>query len=97
MALSNDLAALIGFALESLFYGPPSPIIRDLLPLLTSLTGFYCMLFLASTTVLLWWRRKHRSFNLPMVVANFALFLCCTTHYAIEFNHFYTTLVRLYF
>lgn len=28
MALSNDLAALIGFALESLFYGPPSPIIR---------------------------------------------------------------------
>ena len=32
-----------------------------------------------------------------MVVANFALFLCCTTHYAIEFNHFYTTLVRLYF
>ena len=28
MALSNDLAALIGFALESLFYGPPSPIIQ---------------------------------------------------------------------
>lgn len=56
------------------------------------------MFFLASSTILLWRRhnRAHGAFNVPMVVANFTLFSCCTAHYALEFNHFYTTLVRAY-
>lgn len=30
----------------------------------------------------------------PVVSAHIALFVTCTVHYALEFNHFYTTLVR---
>ena len=95
MTLTNDMAALMGFALESLFYGSFYKFLVFSVHVTQSPTGFYCMLFLASTTVLLWWRRKHTNINVPMAVANFTLFLCCTTHFAIEFNHFYTTLVRL--
>lgn len=47
---------------------------------------------MGSSTILLW-RRRGRLLNVPMVVANFALFFCCTAHFALEFNHYYTTLV----
>ncbi|KAG0700287.1 hypothetical protein DFH29DRAFT_933016 [Suillus ampliporus] len=55
------------------------------------LYGSYCILFVISWIVL---SQKRRSPNLssPVVFANCLLFLCCTAHFALEFNHFYTTL-----
>lgn len=55
------------------------------------LYGSYCILFIISWIVL---GQKRRSPNLssPVVFANCLLFFCCTAHFALEFNHFYTTL-----
>ncbi|KAI0754396.1 hypothetical protein C8Q80DRAFT_1226442 [Daedaleopsis nitida] len=64
---------------------------------LSALVGFGCeavcwrtylVLFLASVILLL---RRART-NIPVFIANFVLFVSCTAHFAIEFNHFYTTL-----
>ncbi|KAI0922507.1 hypothetical protein AcW1_002873 [Taiwanofungus camphoratus] len=55
------------------------------------LYGAYCVLFLVSMGVLVW-RRSTRDLNIPLVSANCMLFCCCTAHFALEFNHFYTTL-----
>ena len=43
--------------------------------------------------VLLYKGRESTHLPIPVVAAHVALFVTCTTHYAIEFNHFYTTLV----
>ncbi|KAG1744163.1 uncharacterized protein EDB91DRAFT_1124822 [Suillus paluster] len=55
------------------------------------LYGCYCVLFVISWVVL---GRKRPSLNIsnPVVFANCLLFLCCTAHFALQFNHFYTTL-----
>lgn len=55
------------------------------------LYGSYCILFIISWIVL---GQKRHSPNLssPVVFANCLLFFCCTAHFALEFNHFYTTL-----
>ncbi|KAF9243489.1 hypothetical protein BU15DRAFT_86437 [Melanogaster broomeanus] len=58
MPLSNELAALIGFACEAV----------------------------------LWAQRRNENLSNPIVYLNCFIFLCCTTHFALEFNHFYTTL-----
>ncbi|KAF8875067.1 hypothetical protein BD779DRAFT_1678445 [Infundibulicybe gibba] len=56
-----------------------------------TLYGVYCVLFVMSMAILVW-RRRTRELNTAMVVANVALFVCCTIHYALEFNHFYNRL-----
>ncbi|KAF9223683.1 hypothetical protein BS17DRAFT_781058 [Gyrodon lividus] len=73
MQLSNDLAALIGFACEAVLWGA------------------YCILFVVSL-IILGRRRLSESFANPIVYIHCLIFLCCTTHFALEFNHFYTTL-----
>ncbi|KAH9927397.1 hypothetical protein B0H21DRAFT_826446 [Amylocystis lapponica] len=73
MPLTDDMAALIGFACESVLYGA------------------YCILFLVSLTILVW-RRGTSDIHIPLLVANVVLFLSCTAHFSLEFNHFYTTL-----
>lgn len=55
------------------------------------LYGSYCILFLISCVVLSQ-KRRSRNLSSPVVFANCLLFLCCTAHFALEFNHFYTTL-----
>jgi len=37
--------------------------------------------------------RRSPNLSSPVVFANCLLFFCCTAHFALEFNHFYTTLV----
>ncbi|KAI0631205.1 hypothetical protein C8Q77DRAFT_1230388 [Trametes polyzona] len=71
--ISNDIAALVGFACES------------------ALWGVYGVLFVISLGLL--FRRGRKGELNPTVFAiHCLLFLASTTHYAIEFNHFYTTL-----
>ncbi|KAG2072813.1 hypothetical protein BDR04DRAFT_1095986 [Suillus decipiens] len=55
------------------------------------LYGSYSILFIVSWIVL---GQKQRSPKLssPVVFANCLLFFCCTAHFALEFNHFYTAL-----
>ncbi|KAI0918347.1 hypothetical protein AcW1_009748 [Taiwanofungus camphoratus] len=55
------------------------------------LYGAYCILFLISLHVLIW-RRRSRDLNTPLLFANCMLFFSCTAHFALEFNHYYTTL-----
>ncbi|KAI0297895.1 hypothetical protein B0F90DRAFT_1926747 [Multifurca ochricompacta] len=74
MALSNDMAALIGFACEAVAYGA------------------YCVLFILTMLLLSKMKRAKRDINTPITIASIFLFLVCTAHFAIEFNHYYTTL-----
>ncbi|KAH9946545.1 hypothetical protein B0H21DRAFT_808880 [Amylocystis lapponica] len=55
------------------------------------LYGAYCVLFLISLTVLVWYRSRS-NINVPLLVANIVLFLSCTAHWVLEFNIFYTML-----
>ncbi|KAF8558178.1 hypothetical protein OG21DRAFT_1504555 [Imleria badia] len=73
MQLSNDLAALIGFACEAVLW------------------GVNATLFIVSL-IILRHRRLSDSLNNPVIYLNGLVFLCCTTHFALEFNHFHTTL-----
>ncbi|KAI6107990.1 hypothetical protein F5141DRAFT_91603 [Pisolithus sp. B1] len=67
---------------------------------LASLIGFACeavlyganaVLFLTSLAIL--YKRRHKNNILhPVVLLNGLIFLCCTTHFAIEFNHFIAAL-----
>ncbi|PIL23344.1 hypothetical protein GSI_14655 [Ganoderma sinense ZZ0214-1] len=56
-----------------------------------TLWGGYAILFIVSIMLL---RRRSLKTELstPVVSAHIALFVACTVHYALEFNHFYTTL-----
>lgn len=65
-----------------------------------SLIGFACeavlygvnaVLFLASL-VILHTRRKQNNIFHPVILLNGLIFLCCTAHFAIEFNHFVAAL-----
>ncbi|KAH7930154.1 hypothetical protein BV22DRAFT_1028657 [Leucogyrophana mollusca] len=56
------------------------------------LYGGYCVLFIVSLMVLLRRKSSTRSISNPVLLANCLLFLCCTTHFALEFNHYCTTL-----
>ncbi|KAK7683148.1 hypothetical protein QCA50_013821 [Cerrena zonata] len=71
--LSNDIAALVGFACESVLY------------------GVYIVIFVLSLAFLSW-RRRTRETSWPMIISTCVLFTLCTTHFAIEFNHFYNRL-----
>ncbi|KZT24218.1 hypothetical protein NEOLEDRAFT_1135376 [Neolentinus lepideus HHB14362 ss-1] len=55
------------------------------------LYGAYCIIFLTSSHILLRRKRNHK-FRDPLVWVNTLLFLTCTAHFALEFNHFYVTL-----
>ncbi|KAG9315223.1 hypothetical protein JVU11DRAFT_4353 [Chiua virens] len=73
MQLSNDIAALIGFAAEAVLWG-------------VNVTLFGTSLFIL----------RHRpiqdTIRNPVILLNSLIFLCCTAHFALEYNHFYTTL-----
>ncbi|KAH0833224.1 hypothetical protein J3R83DRAFT_12284 [Lanmaoa asiatica] len=55
------------------------------------LWGVNATLFLVSL-IILRHRPFHDTFNNPVIYLNSLIFVCCTIHFALEFNHFYTTL-----
>ncbi|PIL23333.1 hypothetical protein GSI_14644 [Ganoderma sinense ZZ0214-1] len=58
-----------------------------------ALWGSYTVLFMASSV--LWLRRfkaPRRKLNVSIFLANCLLYASCTTHFALEFNHFYLIL-----
>ena len=59
---------------------------------LCGILGTYVVLFTASVVLLLR-RARTQSLNVPIFIANLLLFASCTAHFALEFDHFYTTLV----
>ncbi|KAI0355982.1 hypothetical protein OH77DRAFT_1495782 [Trametes cingulata] len=73
MVLSNDLAALIGFASEAVLW------------------GVYAVIFTTSLILLLR-RAPTRGLNVPILALGCVLFASCTAHFALEFQHFVTTL-----
>ena len=104
MVLSNNIAALIGFACEAVLWGTCPPVFACVSQTvlgsqsqlqLRGILGTYAVLFIASVVLLLR-RARTRSMNVPIFIANFLLFASCTAHFALEFNHFYTAMVSLY-
>ncbi|KAG6334145.1 hypothetical protein ID866_4952 [Astraeus odoratus] len=55
------------------------------------LYGANAVLFIVSLVILGNRRRQHSLFH-PVVLLNCLIFLCCTTHFGIEFNHYSTIL-----
>lgn len=60
----------------------------------TTATGINFVLYTASLVLLL---RRARScgLNVPILLLGCALFASCTAHFALEFSHFFVTLVRI--
>ena len=59
--------------------------------------GINSVLFLISVALTLYRLQQSHALRvpqLPMIGLTCALFLCCTAHFALEFNHFYIVLVR---
>ncbi len=95
MVLSNNIAALLGFACEAVLWGAFPPLrvrVRLRFAHGTSIAGIYTVLFIASVVLLLR-RVRTRSMNVPIFIANFLLFASCTAHFALELKHFYAALV----
>lgn len=93
MPAGVDILALIGFVLESLFYGSSSTLHLDFNNYQLSLAGFYCPLFAISIFTLFSFRDVRR-INGIVIVLHCSLFIACTLHYALEFDHFHSYLVR---
>ncbi|TFK53928.1 hypothetical protein OE88DRAFT_1710989 [Heliocybe sulcata] len=53
--------------------------------------GAYCIVFLTAAHILLQ-RKRGRRVKDPLIWATAILFLTCTAHFALEFDHFHTTL-----
>ena len=57
-------------------------------------TGSYTVLFIASSILLLRrFKAPRRRLSIPIFLSNCLLYGSCTAHFALEFNHFYLTLV----
>jgi hypothetical protein len=94
MAVSNDTAALIGFACEAFFFGMFTGNYWQAL-LIGSLTeGCYTVLFVLSTYLMQRRTRSRRLFNRPIFIISIMLYFSCAAHFALEFSHFYNALVR---
>jgi len=93
MTISNDMAALVGFGCEAFFYGA--------FPASTGKTswvahfplGCYTVLFALSIYLMFQGPRRGIGFNKPIFIISGLLYLSCSTHFALEFSHFYQVLV----
>jgi hypothetical protein len=93
MTISNDMAALVGFGCEAFFYGafPESTrqdsLIAHLFP------GCYTILFALSIYLMFYGPRRGIGVNKPIIIISGLLYLSCSSHFALEFYHFYQVLV----
>ncbi|KAI0258217.1 hypothetical protein BC834DRAFT_831142 [Gloeopeniophorella convolvens] len=54
--------------------------------------GCYTILFIVSTVLMLKRAREKGRSNMPITIASVFLYLLCTAHFGLEFNHFYKVL-----
>ena len=91
MTITDDMAALVGFGCEAFFYGafPASTgkLIAHFSP------GCYTILFAVSIYLMFHTPRRGTGVNKPILIISGFLFLSCSTHFALEFSHFYQVLV----
>jgi hypothetical protein len=92
MALTRDMAALVGFVCEAVLYGSFSASTANKLIAHFSV-GCYTILFALSIYLKLKSSHRWNAVNNPIFVLGVLLFLACTTHFALEFHHFYYALV----
>ena len=88
--ISTDIAGLIGFACESVLYGKLR--LFQLFSRILNYLGAFAVIFILSLVFLSWRRRTH-AMSYPMILSTCLPFVLCTVHYALEFNHFYNSLV----
>ena len=55
--------------------------------------GCYTVLFSLSIYLMFHGTRRGIGFNKPIFIISGLLYLCCSTHFALEFSHFYQVLV----
>jgi hypothetical protein len=92
MALSRDMSALIAMVCEAFLYGSFSASTANKLIVHFSL-GSYTILFAFSIYLKLNSSHRWNAANSPIFILGVLLFLACTTHFVLEFNHFYHALV----
>ena len=93
MTISDDMAALVGFGCEAFLYGALiTNNWKDKLIAHFSL-GCYTILFALSIYLMFHGPRRGIGYNKPIFIISGFLFLSCSTHFALEFSHFYKALV----
>ena len=91
MTISNDMAALVGFVLETFFYG--SFIARRDKSIAHPPLACYTMLFAGAVYLKLNGPEDQRSVGKPLFIITVLLYLVCSAHFALQFAHFYKALV----
>ena len=90
--ISNDMAALVGFACETFFYGA-FPASAGKTSFAHFPLGCYTVLFALSIYLMFHGPRRGIGVNKPIFIISGFLYLSCSTHFALEFSHFYQVLV----
>ena len=92
MTINADMAALVGFGCEAFFYGAFSANTRETSLSFISL-GCYTVLFAMSVYLMFNGPRRGNGVNRPIFIISILLYLSCSTHFALEFSHFFDVLV----
>ena len=91
MTISYDMAAIVGLVCEAFFYG--SFTARRDKSIAHSPLACYTMLFATAVYLKLNGPEDQRSVGRPLFVIAVLLYLACSAHFALQFIHFYKTLV----
>ena len=91
MTIDSDMAALVGFGCEAFLYGAFLASTGELIAQFS--LGCYTVLFAVSIYLISIGPRRGSGVNMPILIISVLLYLSCSAHFALEFDHFYETLV----
>ena len=91
-----DIAALLGFAGGAVLYGIVELHSSDCSSLMPNRkhAGINVVMFFLSMSFILSCQWRRRNTSLVLIFLNPLLFASCSAHFALQFAHFYITLVR---
>jgi hypothetical protein len=93
MTIGHDMVALVGFGCEAFFYGAFTASTGETGLIAHFSLGCHTVLFAVSVYLTSNANRRGRSVNKPIFIISVLLYLSCSTHFALEFSHFYQVLV----
>lgn len=91
MTIDSDMAALVGFGCEAFLYGAFLSSTSESIAQFS--LGCYTVLFAVSIYLMFIGPRRGSRVNIPILIISVLLYLSCSAHFALEFDHFYETLV----
>ena len=93
MTISNDMAALVGFGCEAFFYGAFSASTGKTKLITHFCLGCYTVLFAMSIILIFYGPHRGTGVNKYILIISALLYFSSSTHFALEFSHFYQVLV----